>query len=659
VSVSASVRLDARTERDLADEARARLIETCPELRIGTDGDPGRALTELFAWMTGLAVERLARVPDKLHLALLEMLGIELKGPAAARADVRLTLSAPAQRAVSIRKGTEIGTLRSASEPSIVFTVEEDFTIAPLRPVAYAIERAGTAKEIGVADGVAYPHGPDRIPFGQPPAVGDALYVGFEESIARLVLQVSIEASMARGAGVRPEDPPLRWEASQGSGEWAEVEVLSDLTGGFNFGSGTVELECPAGSRVEPVAGRRLHWLRCRIAPTTRLGDQPAAYQHAPEIYQITAAPVGARLSAEHSALERHEPLGVSSGEPGQSFELRFAPVLGLRAGETLEVQDGAGDWEPWDQVASFADSGPDDRHFTIDTVSGLIRLGPELHESKTGLTQRGAIPPKNAALRMSRYRHGGGQIGNVAAGALTTLRSAIPGVASVTNPAPARGGVDPQTVQAARNRAALEIRTRHRAVTAQDYEFLATDASPRVARAVRIDDGQPGVTLGILPRVAPVNRRLTPQELTPEQDLLDVVARHLNARKFAGCPVRLSPVRLRGVSVVVNLEASPRADPEQIERRVSDSLYAYLNPLTGGGTSEGWPFGRALNQGELYAIVHAVPGVESVRILRLYELDLLTGQRASKPAGRQIALAADELIASGEHIVRVVRREP
>jgi predicted phage baseplate assembly protein len=656
-----SVRLDPRTERDLAAEAQARLAEECPELRIGADGDPGRALTELFAWMTGLAVERLARVPDKLHIALLDMLGIEQHGPAAARADVRFALSAPAQRPVSIRKGTEIGTVRNATDPSIVFTVDEDFTISPVRPVVYAIERGGTAKEIGVADGVAYPHGPDRIPFGQPPVVGDALYLGFDESIARLVLEVSIEASMARGAGVRPEDPPLRWEASQGGGEWAEVDVLADLTGGFNFGSGTVELQCPHNSGLEPVAGRRLHWLRCRIAQTTRLGDQPAAYQHAPEIYQITAAPVGARLSTEHSALEHHEPVGTSSGEPGQTFALRFAPVLGLRLGETLEVQAPGGAWEPWDQVDSFADSGPDDRHFTIDHVNGLIRLGEELHDPGSGMTRRGAIPAKGADLRMSAYRHGGGRIGNVPGGSLITLRSAIPGVASVSNPAPALGGVDAQTVQAARSRAALEIRTRHRAVTAQDYEFLATDASPRVARAVRIDDGKPGVALGILPRVDPAHRRLTPGELTPDAELLDVVARHLDARKFAGCPVRLSPVRLRGVSVVANLEASPRADHEQIERRVSDALYAYLNPLTGGGANgagQGWPFGRALNQGELYAIVQAVAGVESVRILRLYELDLLTGQRASKPAGRQIALAADELIASGEHIVRVARRE-
>ena len=232
-----------------------------------------------------------------------------------------------------------------------------------------------------------------------------------------------------------------------------------------------------------------------------------------------------------------------------------------------------------------------------------------------------------------------------------------------MTNPRPTRGGVDTQTIEAARSRAPLEIRTRHRAVTAQDYEFLATDASPRVARAVRVEDGEPGVTLAILPRIDPANRRLTFAELTPDEALLEEITRHLTARKPAGSAIRLRPVRFKAVSVIANLDISPRADAEQTERKVTDALYTYLNPLSGGtattdATGTGWPFGRPLNQGELYAIVHGVTGVESVRILRLYEVDLNTGERAAKPAGRQVALAPDELIASGEHIVRVARRE-
>jgi predicted phage baseplate assembly protein len=656
------LRLDARGHDELTEQARAQLALACPELSTGAGGDPAGTLIELFSWMTELAIDRLGQVPDKLHIALLEILGVQLDGPAAARTGIRMRLSAPASEPLEIVAGTEVGTLRTASHESIVFTTQRDFTILPLRPTAYVVQRAGVAKEIGVSDGVAYPPGREQLPFSSPPQTGDALCLGFENSVGSLLLRVSLEASTARGAGVKPEDPPLRWEASQGEGVWGEVEVLEDLTGGFNYGSGTIELQCPPASAIEPLAGRRLHWLRCRIAETTRISGEPAIYTHPPEIYSITASPLGALLPAEHSAVEFAELLGVSDGSPAQAFGTRYSPVLGLAAEETLEVEVASADWEPWEEQDTFAGSGPDDRHYVLDRVAGQIRLGPELRDRDGGTSQWGAIPPKGAAVRMSRYRHGGGLAGNVDAGRLATLRSAIPGVASVTNPEPARGGVDAQSLQSLRDRSALEIRTRYRAVTAEDFEFLATEATPRVARAQLVADQQPGVTLRILPRIDPADRRLPIDELTPAPALLDEVERYLDARKLVGTPVRLEPMRFRGVAVVVNIEASARADLQRIEREVRRALYGYLNPLIGGTAGAvglGWPAGRSLNQGELYAIVHGFEGVEFVRVLRLYEVDLLTGEQASKAAGRQIVIEPDEVIASGEHLVRVTRREP
>jgi len=533
-------------------------------------------------------------------------------------------------------------------------------TITPLRPAAYVVQREGAAKAIGVADGAAFPTGPDQLPFSRSPQPGDALYLGFELSLGRLLMRVSMEASLARGAGVRPDDPPLRWEVSQGEGLWREVDVLEDLTGGFNYGSGTVEVQCPPSSGIEPLAGRRLHWLRCRIAETTRVSGEPAVYTQPPEIYQITAAPVGALLPAEHSTIEVGEVLGVSDGTPAQTFTTRFAPVLAPAPEETLEADTPGGDWVDWEARDSFAVSAADDRHFAIDPVHGEIRLGPELREPGGGLVRHGAIPAKGTVLRMSRYRHGGGRAGNVAAGTVTVLRSAIPGVATVTNPRAALGGVDPQSVRSARERSALQIRTRYRAVTTEDYEFLATEADARVARARAVDDGEPGVALRILPRVDPADRRLTLEELTPDEELLETIDRYLAERKLIGTAVRLLPMRIRAVSVVVNLEVSPRADVHRIEAGVRRSLYTYLNPMIGGnagGPGPGWPPGRSLNQGELYAIMHAFEAVEFVRILRLYEMDLATGEQGTKAAGRQLSLEPDEVIASGEHVVRVTRR--
>jgi predicted phage baseplate assembly protein len=656
-----AVALDGRSFEDLIAEGRRRVMQACPEWVANGGPDPGETLIELFAWMSGLAVERLTRAPDKLHVALLEMLGIELHGPTAARTLINFGLSAPPEQPLEIPAGTEVGTLRTATEESIVFQVESAFTIPAARPVAYAVQRDGGTKQVGVAEGVARPSGPDQLAFGRPPQVGDALYLGFEESLGRLALRVSIEASMARGAGVNPEDPPLRWEVSQGNGGWAQAEVVEDRTGGFNYGSGTVRLLCPASSGVEPLAGRRLHWLRCRIADRTRHGNEPTIYTHPPEIYTITADPIGALLPAEHSTGETNEELGVSDGSPGQVFALRFSPVLTLEPGETLEAQRPDGQWDEWVQRDSFADSGPDDNHFTIDLVHGQIHFGPGLRGASGGTSQRGAIPPKGSALRIS-YRYGGGRVGNVAAGTLTTLRSAIPGIATVSNPSAALGGVDSQALESARERAALEIRTRYRAVTAEDYEFLAGEASPRVARAIAVpSDENGGVRLRILPRVDPADRRLTIEQLTPDERLLEEVARYLQARSLVGCPLELLPVRFRGVSVVVNLQAEPRADLQRIEDQVRRALYTYLSPLIGGfadGAGAGWPFGRSLNQGELYAIVHSIAGVEFVRILRLYEMDLATGEQSPKPVGRQVALEPDEVIASGEHMVRVVPRE-
>jgi predicted phage baseplate assembly protein len=658
------IQLDDRRFQDLVSEARLRIHRACPEWTEHNVSDPGITLIELFAWMTEMTIYRLNRVPDKLHVALLELLGIRLDGPTAATTRLRFRLVEPPTEPVIIPGGdTEVGTPRTATEESIIFQVDEDYTIPPARPAAYVLQRGGQVKDVGIADGEARPQGPDQLPFGSPPAVGDALYLGFEEPIERLLIQVDVDASQARGAGVNPEDPPLRWEVSQGDGEWAEAMVLEDLTGGFNYGSGTVELELPPRSAIQPIGGHRMHWLRCRIDDKTRHGGAATAYSHPPEIYSITAAPVGALLPATHAAQEEQEIVGVSDGTPGQEHPLRHRPVLKPLPGETLEVQDPeSGDWATWELREDFVGSTEFDRHFVLDLVSGTVELGPAIRETDGGWTQYGAVPPKGAVLRFTRYRHGGGRLGNVTAGTLTVLKSTIPGVDTVTNPQPATGGVDAEALEHARQRASMEIRSRYRAVTAEDFEFLAGEATPRVARAVCIPpaDGGP-VPLHLLPRVYPADRLLEYSELMPDEALMTEVAEYLDDRRLIGTTVELKPCRFRGLSVVVNLQASPLADTARVEEDVAHALFTYLNPLVGGnpsGPGAGWSFGRALNQGELYGIVHAVDGVEFVKVLRIYETNLQTGEQAAKPAGTHIVLEPDELIASGRHIVKATHRE-
>jgi predicted phage baseplate assembly protein len=334
-----SVPLDDRDFQDLVNEARLRIAQSCPEWTEHNVSDPGITLIELFAWMTEMVIYRLNRIPDKLHVALMELLGIALEPATAARADLRFRLAAPPTAPVFIpASSTEVSTPRTPGEEPVVFQTLDDVTIPAIRPVNYVVQRGNAVKDVGVAAGVAKPKGPDQLPFGMPPAVGDALYLGFEASLERLVVRVDVDCSQARGAGVDPEDPPLKWEVSSGEapGGYALATVLEDTTGGFNYGSGIVELQVPASHDAAQVAGTRGFWLRCRLDDTTRAGAPAATFSHPPEIYSITAAPTGALVPAAHSVRVDEEVVGESDGTPGQAFRLRNAPVLALEGDENL-----------------------------------------------------------------------------------------------------------------------------------------------------------------------------------------------------------------------------------------------------------------------------------------------------------------------------------
>ncbi|HEV7175022.1 MAG TPA: hypothetical protein VGN29_05990, partial [Solirubrobacteraceae bacterium] len=85
--------LDDRRFQEIVSEARMRIALSCPEWTEHNVSDPGITLIELFAWMTDMLIYRLNRVPDKLHVALLELLGVQLHGPTAARTQIRFRLA--------------------------------------------------------------------------------------------------------------------------------------------------------------------------------------------------------------------------------------------------------------------------------------------------------------------------------------------------------------------------------------------------------------------------------------------------------------------------------------------------------------------------------------------------------------------------------------
>src|SRR5205085_1992325 len=123
--------LDDRRFQDLVDEAKRMVQQRCPTWTDHNVSDPGVTLIETFAYMVDQLIYRVNRVPDRLHLAFLDLIGLRLHPPTPARTDVTFWLSAAATGALTVPAGTEVGTLRTETTESIVFSTEQDATALP------------------------------------------------------------------------------------------------------------------------------------------------------------------------------------------------------------------------------------------------------------------------------------------------------------------------------------------------------------------------------------------------------------------------------------------------------------------------------------------------------------------------------------------------
>jgi len=643
--------LDDRRFQDLVNDAKRMVMLRCPEWTDHNVSDPGVTLIETFAFMTDQLLFRLNRVPDRLYLKFLDLIGLQLVPPVPAEAPVTFWLSSPATAPLTITAGTQAGTPRTETSESITFATVDDL---PLVPVALAtVLTAGARADAFVDCTEELAQGRPFGVFGERPEPGDAVYLGLSEAAPRCAVRLDFRGRLD-GVGVDPLWPPLAWEAFDGR-DWAPCEVGTDETGGLNR-SGMITLHLPAEHAASVVGGLRGGWLRARVTAPER--DQPA-YTMTPVVDGLTAATVGGTMTALHADIIQNETLGTAEGVAGQRFTVSRTPVL--RAGVDAELQVSSDEgWQSWTRVDSFAASGPGDRHFILDGTTGTVAFGPALRTEDGGIRQYGAVPAAGAAIRMRRYCVGGGARGNVGPGAIRTLKSSIPFVAGVENLRRAQHGADGETVEQAKDRGPVLLRSRSRAVTVEDFETISGEAAPEVRRVRCLPAGTDGVEPGsvkvlVVPAAADTGGRLRLGDLVPSDDTLRRVADKLDTVRLIGTRVVVEPPLYRGITVVAQLVAKPRARAEKVQAAAAEALYRFLNPLTGGPDGTGWPFGRTVHAGEVFGVLQKVDGVELVDDVRLFGANPVTGERGQQAA--KVELPPDSLVFSYEHQVRVTTR--
>jgi predicted phage baseplate assembly protein len=642
--------LDDRRFQDLVDDAKRQIARRCPEWTDHNVSDPGVTLIELFAHMTDQLIYRLNRVPDRQYVTFLDLLGVRLFPPTAALAPTTFWLTAPQPDTVRIPRATQAATVRTETDEAIVFETTEPLDII----------RAELAHLGSIVTGKTFRDHAESLAkrvkffcFSSEPKAGDALYVGLSEAVPSCAVTLRFRCEI-EGVGVDPDRPPLAWEAWDGD-DWVACEVDHDETGGLNR-DGDIVIHVPRSHKAHSIDRQLAGWLRARV---TEPDPDVPSYSASPSIGGLVAFTIGGTVDAVNAELVDTDDLGVSEGVPGGVFLTRRRPIVPGDAPPVLEVRTGDDqDAEPdeWTLVEDFADSGPDDRHFALDAAAGEVRLGPAVRLADSALARYGAVPPKGAYLRLRGYRTGGGERGNVAPRAISVLRSSIPYVARVENRRHATSGVDGETLDNAKVRGPLLLRTRGRAVTTEDFEHLAREAAPEVARvrAVAAGDGADAGSVRVLvvPNVSPIDGRLRFEQLLPADTTLQRIVDRLEETRIIGTRLVVEPPVYRGVTVVARLRARPRVNSLRLQEDALRALYHFLDPIVGGPDGDGWPFGRPITAGELHAVIQKLRGVELVEDLRIFGADPVTGQRG--PQTTRLELEPSALAFSYEHQVLV-----
>jgi hypothetical protein len=372
----------------------------------------------------------------------------------------------------------------------------------------------------------------------------------------------------------------------------------------------------------------------------------------------------------------RDEVLGSSDGQPDQTYMLLRHPVVSeeiwvnemsvlldeerrtlsaQNPQQIQEVRDEDGElthvWVRWRSVEDFLDSLPTSRDYLVDRVLGTVQFG-----DGTG----GMIPPIGVDNIKATYQFGGGTQGNVEAGAVTSLKTSVAGVDSVTNPEPAGGGDDTELLDKALERGPQRIKHRNRAMAREDFEWLARQASNNLAKVKCLPTtNQSGEfeTGWVAVIIVPQSQETQP---LPSAELIRQVKGYLSDR----CPNVVSVAEKLIVTGPSYVEVSVTAEVfttsiDLISQVQSDSLKnlkRFLHPLIGGPEGEGWDLGRLVCLSDIIAMLEAVPNVDHVDNVTMQLRDTVT--QTTRTITDDVLLSATlppyALIFSGEHNVVV-----
>jgi hypothetical protein len=357
-----------------------------------------------------------------------------------------------------------------------------------------------------------------------------------------------------------------------------------------------------------------------------------------------TAIALGNVVLATHGETVVDEVLGSGDASSSfQSFQLKkspvtFVPEAGAKNGaaNTLEVRV---DEVLWQETDFLYGQGGDRRIYTTqvdDDGTMAVRFGDG---------QTGARLPTGSSNVLATYRQGIGSDGNVDAGALTTLLDRPVGLKKVENPQEAKGGSDPESLDAARGNAPNTVRTFDRIVSLRDFEDAAR-AYSGVAKACAAWQWD-GVERAVLLTVAGDDGATIEAGSTTHSNLVaDLDSRRDPNRKLT--VQSFDPV---SVEVEAAIEVDEAYDGEEVQADAVAALVDYL-------AFDNLDLGQPIHLSDVYRVLQDVEGVVAVDVNRLQfkgGADRTSHGASSTPVQTHLAILVNELATVEDETVDLV----
>lgn len=656
--------LDDRTFDDLVAEARQRLALHLPDLRPAPEGDPIHALIDLFAFMAEGVTYRANLIPERQRQVFLNLLQLPLRPARPAHGLVSIDAKPRRNRleiAPLLRAETEL------REGNQVFTTEGEIAPVPLelkvlikeRLEAEVLLEAGiTPKQLmeqygGMVDAFrprTFGVGQDRPDLST--SLDNYLYLllhlpdarfaeqapALRQALAGQTINIGLAPIADLPGDVAEEVFPrtLAWEIAYqreatGQPEYLPLEVIDDGSDGGRK-AGVVRLRLP----------RSVDVLDSTFADDPRQAGYGSRPPEAPAGVDPEQVILWLRLSAPDEAdldlayidinsvavrgqgVVRNAALGVGNGRPNQIVTLPHQNVEA--ASLRLQVSE-QGSLRTWTRVGHFAGSGPQDRVYRFDALTGIV-------EFPDGV--RGRRPEPQAAIRAAYYRHGGGMGGNLAAGTLRRVET-NGALYTVRQPWPLAGGVEAEKIREAEARIPAFLTHRARAVTKADFEVLARDnpVTP-VARAEAVAGLVPGANLAaarfdvpaaVSVFVLPPAPRAFAAAPRPTVGILRDVFQYLDRRKPISTELYVLSPQYVPLALSVAVTVSDPRTEASVMQDLRTNLLAFVWALAPGGPGgTGWPMGRNIDPNELQTTAGRTGGVQSIDGLAVYHQDTATG---------------------------------